>query len=175
MAKGDATVGNEKTTGPGSISIEGLGTLSGADAKKTSAEGSTWVSEDGRQSYSVVQMGSRQDLIISVNGTGAGSSGRITVRGWANGQLGISLGEETAQEPQGSFLRGDFVKATETHMVEDEPKEYYVRDGDNYQSTGELQPGAQDVLNGGAGGDVIYGFDGNDGLAVNQSCMREAA
>ena len=55
-------MGNEKTTGPGSISVEGVGTLSGADAKKTSAEGSTWVSEDGRQSYSVVQMGSRQDL-----------------------------------------------------------------------------------------------------------------
>ena len=150
----------------GSISIEGLGTLNGANAKKTSADSNTWVSEDGRLSYSVVQRGDRQDLIISVNGAeGGGSQGRITVQGWTDGQLGISLGEATVQEPQGVTLVGDFAKDTETKIVDGQPKEYYLIDGLNYRNTGKTETGAKDVLNGGNGNDVILGLGGNDGLA----------
>jgi Ca2+-binding RTX toxin-like protein len=148
--------------GQGSIVVTGLGNLTATGAKKTSATASTWQSEDKRITYSVVTQGTAvapcQDLVITV---AAGvTAGRITVRNWVDGQLGISLGAEVVQPATTNAFVGDYAKATNS-----DGSQYLVSTIDgNYLAAG-AQIDAPDVLNGSAGDDWLQGLGGNDGLA----------
>ncbi len=147
----------DDSDGQGVLQISGV-IVNGADAKKTSATSTTWQSDDKHVTYSVVQVDpTHEDLVITVtNGDDAGS---ITIRNWADGQVGITLGPDVAQPTTSTTLVGDYTKATNASGTQ-----FSIGGDGNYAGSGAL-PGAADVLNGGAGADLLQGLGGNDGLA----------
>jgi hypothetical protein len=91
----------------GSISVAGLNTINGTGAFKTS--GSTWQSHDGQVVYALADSGTgKTDLVIAV--ASAGATGRIVVRDWAEGRMGISLGTTPLPQPIDQSYTGDYLK-----------------------------------------------------------------
>jgi Ca2+-binding RTX toxin-like protein len=136
----------------GSISVAGLNTINGAGAFKTS--GSTWQSHDGQVVYALADSGTgKTDLVVAV--ASAGATGRIVVRDWAEGRLGISLGTTPVPQAVERNFTGDYLKQ--------ESNGHYVFEGfpANIASAG-AQPNAPDWLVGSFGDDLIQGLGGND-------------
>lgn len=149
----------EDSDGSGVIQVQGLGDLTGVDAKKTS--NTTWQLDDETVTYALVNVGAESapqyNLVIGVDdGNNVGS---ITIRGWSPGQLGINLGAEVAQPSTTDTFTGDSIKATNP-----EGTQYRIGADSNYLSDG-AQENAPDVLNGSSAADAMYGLGGNDGLA----------
>ena len=148
----------EDAGGQGEIKVDGTA-LDVAAAKKRND--TTWRTDDRQFTYTVVELGTagapRQNLVITVaSGTNAGS---ITIRNWADGQLGIQLGTVVVEPPTINIYAGDYAKATN-----DEGDLYQIGADGNYLPDG-AQADARDVLNGSADADLIRGAGGNDGLA----------
>jgi Ca2+-binding RTX toxin-like protein len=136
----------------GSISVAGLNTLSGTGAFKTS--GSTWQSHDGQVVYALADSGTgKTDLVVAV--ASAGATGRIVVRDWAEGRMGISLGTTSLPQPIDQGYTGDYLKRQSNGR--------YVFEGypANIASSG-VQANAPDWLVGSFGDDHIQGLGGND-------------
>ena len=129
----------------GAITIAGLGTLSGAGAKKL-GEG-TWQSDDKSVTYNLVHDSGQPDtLVIGVAGP---NSGTIRIRNWSSGALGITLGTEWAAAPVNPEYLGDFGKATSGGS--------YLTSPTGYVSGGAL-PDAADVINGTSVNDTLRGL-----------------
>jgi trimeric autotransporter adhesin len=150
--------------GSGTITVEGLGTLSGTGAKLIADN--VWQSDDERVTYAYVaaNAGQKGYLVISVSGDAQGNhSGNIRIDDWSPGRLGITLGNQAAPAPSARTYDGDFIKQLNAAQTA-----YILANGginfSNYASAG-AQIDAPDVINGSSGADLIRGFGGNDGLA----------
>lgn len=139
----------------GVIEVVGRGNLTGGGTKRTSS--TTWQSEDGHVTYSIVLVNdSRRDLVVSVKG--GGNEGSITIQNWSEGKLGISLGGEVELPPTTTHFNGDFKKA-----VDAENAKYFIGADGNYVQDGE-EEGAADLITGTSGKDRISGLLGDDAL-----------
>ena len=151
----------EDAGGAGSIVVTGLGNIDGSSAKKTSPTSSTWQSDDRKITYAVVTLGTaaapRKDLIIDI-ADGSANAGRITVRNWSDGQLGISLGSEVVAPNTTAPFIGDYAKVINGET-------YWIGANGNYWNDGAPQANAADLLNGSSAADLMQGLGGNDGLA----------
>ena len=151
------------SNGDGVIEIAGRPALSGGDTKKPDADAESWKSDDGKLTYTTVDIAAapgtpaRQDLLITVDDNA--NRGTITIRNWTNGQLGINLGNTVAAPVTTNPLSGDFIKTT----TGSDPLSYLINGG-QYVSAG-VQGGAQDLINGSSAADSLSGGGGNDGLA----------
>ncbi|MBN9204806.1 calcium-binding protein [Methylibium petroleiphilum] len=149
----------EDSDGSGVIQVQGLGNLTGVDAKKTSD--TTWERDDKTITYALVNVGAESapqyNLIIGVND--GSNVGNITIRGWAPGQLSINLDTEVTQPSTTDTVTGDSIKATNP-----EGTQYRIGADGNYLSDG-VQVNAADLLIGSAGADALSGLGGNDGIA----------
>lgn len=136
--------------GLGRIVVDGV-TIDGAGTRKL-AEG---VYSDGDWIYSLVANGSGgQDLILQRDS----SLNTIRVRNWSPASnLGITLSDTAAAPVTTLTLAGDILKATNDSGTA------YQTTANGYASAG-VSPGAADVINGGAGDELIQGLGGNDGL-----------
>jgi trimeric autotransporter adhesin len=150
----------------GTITVEGLGTLRGIDAKLIGDN--VWRTDDERVSYAYVAAdgGQKGYLVISVSADAQGNHrGNIRIDDWSAGRLGINLGSEVAPAPSARNYDGDFIKAVNAAQTS-----YLFADNGgytnfrNYANAG-TQADASDVINGSNAADLIRGFGGNDGLA----------
>ncbi len=147
----------EDVNGQGQIKVDDT-PITGASARKTSADASTWKTDDGHFRYDVVAGdGAQKNLIITISkGT---TSGSITIRNWSEGQFGINLGTEVESHETSTTYTGDYKK-----LVSPDGAAYVIGSDGNYMPDG-AQAGADDVLNGSGGADALNGFGGNDGIA----------
>ena len=100
-----------------------------------------------------------QNLIVAVAANVADTNaGSITIRNWADGQLGINLGTDVAQPTTTGVFAGDYQKI-------DNGVYYSIAVNGNYWSDGSVQANAPDLLNGDNSANLMQGFGGNDGLA----------
>ncbi|WGT63742.1 putative Ig domain-containing protein [Variovorax paradoxus] len=139
----------------GVIEVVGRGRLTGGGTKRISS--TTWQSEDGQVTYSVVQVNdSRRDLVIDVKD--GENEGSITIQSWSEGKFGISLEGEVDSPPNTTLFNGDFKKAEDTSKAQ-----YVIGADGNYVADGE-EVGAADQITGTSGRDRIFGLLGNDAL-----------
>ncbi len=158
---GNDTIEDSGTDGV--LEITGVGNIDGAGAKRTSPTSTTWRTDDGQVTYTLVNLGTpaapRQNLVITV--AAGAHAGTITVRNWSEGQLGINLGTEVLAPVTTDTYVGEYAKATNP-----EGTAYELAPDGNYLA-GAAQADAPDVLNGSAAADWLQGAGGNDGLAGN--------
>ena len=142
--------------GLGAISVEGLGPIDGAGAKRV-AEG-VWQTADKKVNYTLVPIDAqRNDLFV----TFSDRPDVIRIQNWSDDKkVGITLEQTTAPPAELSPLVGDFEKQKST----DGSTYKVVLDG-GYVSGGP-QPGAEDILIGTPAADEIRGLGGNDGIAA---------
>lgn len=140
--------------GHGSITVNGVA-VTGAGSRRIAENvyaGGEWV-------YSVVRRSDDEaDLVIRRDS----SLNSITIRGWTNGGLGISLSEETPDDTTEAIVYGDFIKRVENgnYVLSSGPE-----DPIGYANAG-VAVGAEDVLFAVNSQDTtLYGLDGNDMLA----------
>ena len=138
----------EDIDGQGSITVTGLGQLTGAGALKL-AEG-VWQSPDKQVSYTLDD--SSNTLLL----TFAGRADSIIVKNWTpQSSLGITLAATRTTPTTTTSLLGDFKKLVVGTTYE------RTADFRNYAWDG-AQANAQDVIRGWADNDYIAGYGGND-------------
>jgi|GEM_PF-1937287 len=158
----------------GTISVAGLSILDGAGALKTSA--TTWQSHAGQVVYALADSGTgKTDLVIAV--ASAGATGRIVVRDWTEGRMGISLGNNVAPTQFERVYTGDYLKKKDwigsviignlvygfEYVFDSRPANLLDYHYINIASSG-AEANAQDWLVGSHGSDQIQGLGGNDCL-----------
>jgi Ca2+-binding RTX toxin-like protein len=138
--------------GAGKIEVDGI-QVTGAGAKKANPESGTWTTD--AWAFTLVSNGAGgHDLILQRDS----SFNQIRIRGWVNGQLGITLGNEVAAPQVNNTFNGDLRKKTNP-----EGTTYEIGADGNYVADGQ-QAGAQDLITGTAGADSISGLGGDDAL-----------
>ena len=152
----------EDSGGQGSIVIEPLGTnpLSGTGATKVAPD--AWQSADENVFFTqVVLDATHTNLIISFGDR----PDTITIRNWADGQLGLSLPGTITRPVTTTTLTGDFNKLLNgqgtAYQVAYLP---YSPAYGNYYFDGALADAA-DIINGTSADETLLGLGGNDGLA----------
>jgi Ca2+-binding RTX toxin-like protein len=121
------------------------------------ASGAAGVYRGGGFTYARVANGAGTDLVVTEDGSG----NRITISGWQDGQLGITLDETPIDPPlAGNTFSGDYAKKLDSS----DPTRYVFDAYGNYAGDG-AQTAAADLLWGTAGNDLLRGFGGNDALA----------
>ena len=113
-----------------------------------------YISDDKQFTYTQIE----GNLVIRPTAA-TGASGILTIRGWTQGQLGITLDgtPATSVNPSTPFI-GDFVK----HKNEAGDRYLLGTDG-NYVANG-FQANALDLITGTSGADRIQGLGGDDAL-----------
>lgn len=141
--------------GKGSIQQDDIGGINGAGARKV-ADG-VWQTNDKKINYTLVgTTANRNDLIISFSDR----VDTITVRGWSDGKLGVTLDETLAEPPAPvNTFSGDYTKKLDSS----DPTKYVFDPYSNYASDG-AQADAADIFSGSWDGDSLQGLAGNDGL-----------
>jgi Ca2+-binding RTX toxin-like protein len=149
----------EDSDGLGSVQVDGVGILSGANTKKV-ADG-VWESNDKTTYYSLVPTeNGRNDLYITFRDR----TDVIRIRNWSTERnLGIQLPEAITDPVTTNTFTGDFVKKL---LPNGSTYDISATDG-NYVSDG-AQPGANDVITGSTASDSMSGLGGNDALAGMQ-------
>jgi Ca2+-binding RTX toxin-like protein len=145
--------------GQGVLKFDGVAIAGGL---KVPASNNVW--EDALRQYVytlVPNAAGGTDLVIGHRSTPGASTvdGTITVRNWANGQLGINLDASATlpTTPITSVYSGDYAKQLQADGIT------YRMVDNNYVSAG-ASPGAADLIGGFAGADRISGGGGNDAL-----------
>jgi len=137
--------------GQGQIEIDGIILAGGQKI----AEG-VWHNKAQGIVYSLSGTGPDQTLVIQRDS----SLNSIRVRGWQNGQLGLTMDDTQAPSTGSSHVFvGDHTKVIESNGVD------YVIDVDGNYLAGGDEDDAEDIFNGTQGADEIYGLGGNDGIA----------
>lgn len=180
----DGSAGNDTIididTDGGILSYKGH-TLSGGKAITGGAQ--QW--RDDYVTYSLIDMGSTKNLVISVG------ANTVTIEDWTDGRFGVSLADadpvteitedlviEGDKKPidfdssqEGVQTETDELGNIKTDPNQDDPdRDDYLFDsagndkllGKGGNDTLNAENGGDDVLDGGAGNDLIYGRSGND-------------
>ena len=135
--------------------------LSGTGAFKTS--GSTWQSHDGQVVYALADSGTgKTDLVVAV--ASAGATGRIVVRDWAEGWLGISLGTIPLPQPIDQAYTGDYLKSQSNGHYVFDPVTHNVASAGAQANAPDWLVGsfADDQIQGLGGNDLLVGWEGDD-------------
>ncbi len=107
--------------------------------------------------FTYTRVADANELVIAQDST----ANRITIRGWQDNQLGITLdATPIAAPPVTNTFIGEYTKK----LSDSDPTRYELDAFSNYV-TGGLQPNAADLLYGSAVNDVLRGMGGNDALA----------
>jgi len=175
----------EDSDGLASITVEGIGTLTGAGARQTG--GNAWQTDDKRVTYTVLDLGAgRRDLRISFSDR----PDTITVRNWGGGAAaatpslhlfaaGTAVAEEAATTgtlgitlaPASVTDHGEVLGDLADYFDLDEEESVAARvegQGGNDVLVGNEEAQAlaggvgNDLLFGGRGDDLLDGGDGND-------------
>ncbi len=174
--------------GKGRILVSGIGILDGKDAKKVAGKDGAWRSQDGKITYTQVELDSTQSayksgLLITFADK---PNDFIRIDGWSSGAL-LNLGitfDPTPEPPKATInFAGDFEKAWQ--LLGDGTKWYLLNGAGSggYQSAGAQADtadriffpsqddlriegfGGNDALAGDYGDDLVDGGEGNDFLA----------
>lgn len=172
----------------GSTIIQGRSGVS--DGKDWLKLGNAWIDRQNELTYIVDKSDGRSNLFLISNA--GGSSAKVKIVDWREGQMGISLGDNT--EPQSPItnltIKGDLKPTDQNDEAEGiqvkyndlgniivgedvEPDRedvlYGSSDNDRIQSLGAADyiegKGGEDSINGGAGDDRIDGGSGKDVIA----------
>jgi Ca2+-binding RTX toxin-like protein len=138
--------------GTGVIEVDGV-QVTGTGAKKTNPDSSTWTTDDW--AFTLVSDGAGGHYLVLQRDS---SLNQIRIRGWVNGQLGITLGDEVATPQANNTFDGDIRKKTNP-----EGTTYEIGADGNYIADGQ-QAGAHDLITGTGGADSISGLGGDDAL-----------
>ena len=143
----------EDAGGQGLITIETLGSLTPIASGATKVTADAWQSANRSVYFTQVATdATHNNLIVSF----ADRTDTITIRNWADGDLGISLPGVIAPPVTTATFEGDFDKQHSTTA--------YAVNLNGYVSAGPL-PDAPDVILGLSADETLRGLGGNDGLA----------
>ena len=123
------------------------------------AAGAPGVYHDVEERFRAVRVFTDGEWTLAISSLMSEHKGTVFVRGWAEGRLGVTLGEVEAEIPSGSVIVGDIKKK----ILTEDGTESYVFSATGYESDGE-QANAQDILYGTSQADHILGLGGNDGI-----------
>lgn len=153
----EAAFGNDiinDTDGQGLLEISGI---SSSQQTGRRVGENLWRSADGKITYSLSeQSAATAVLLVSISG----QSDTISIVGWKNGNLGITLDSAIPVPNQVTTVDGDFEKKIVNSR-------YTYSSNGSYASSGVAWPGADDMLWGSsstATDELIRGYGGNDYL-----------
>ena len=146
----------EDSGGQGLITIDTLGPLAPIASNATKITPDAWQSADKRVYFTQIAIDATHSNLIV---TFSDRPDTITIKNWANGELGITLPGTITPPATTSTLSGDYVKQLVAGS--------YLTGVHGYAAagaSGEL-PNAADVILGVATDETLTGLGGNDGLA----------
>jgi trimeric autotransporter adhesin len=149
--------------GQGLLEISGI--LTGPQAGSRAGE-NLWRSADGKITYTLSQKdAATQVLLISI----LGQADTISIVGWKNGNLGITLDDVISSPSQTSIVDGDFEKKIVDGRYALDRNGTYISSGMNRPGTDDMLWGSSlgsvdELLHGYAGNDYLSGYDGSDWL-----------
>jgi Ca2+-binding RTX toxin-like protein len=141
--------------GQGVIKLDGVDLQSGLQVNAN-----TWRSADKSVTYTVLDAGGTQNLVIGF----AGRNDTITIENWQAGtSLGVPLSDSPYEAPAPTgVLMGDLnpIITNGSYSLE-----YTTTGSANLVTDGTPKPGFADLLLGGAGNDLLDGKGGNNSLS----------